>query len=141
MNKRETFVATALTWDGVPWKKVGSRRSGVNCLGFLVGVARECNFDMDIAVKEAEANFTSSPEPGYMLRRAKEDLDIILLEDAVPGDLLMFRLGHEPSHIAIITNLNPLMFIHSWQRAGKVTLTPMPVGWHPAAVFRIRDLD
>ena len=141
MTKRDTFVATALTWVGVPWRKIGSRRNGVNCLGLLVGVARECDFEMDIAEKEAEATFTASPEPGYMLRRAKEDLDIVRLKDAIPGDLLMFRFGQEPSHIAIIAGLNPLWFVHSWRQEKKVVLTPLPSGWHPAVVFRIRDLD
>ncbi len=141
MTKRDEFIRTALTWQGVPWRKVGSRRNGVNCLGLLVGVAKECNFPMDIAAKESEANYTNSPVPGYMLKRAKEDLDIIHVRDAIPGDLLLFRFNNEPSHITIITEINPFMIIHSDTEARSVRHTPIPPGWMPCVAFRIRELQ
>ncbi len=141
MTKRERWLQVAHTWIGVPWRKAGSRREGVNCLGLLVGIAKECEFEMDIAARELDASLTSSPIPGFMLKRAKEDLDIIHLRDAIPGDLLLIRIQQEPQHIAIISGVNPLFILHTDPYAKKVHITPMLPGWHPAVAFRIRDLD
>ncbi len=78
-----------------------------------------------------------------MLKRAKEDLDVINRKDILPGDLLMFRFANEPAHIAIITQLKPLMIIHSdsTEYPRVVRCTTMPAGWIPTMAFRIRELD
>ncbi len=141
MTKREKFLQVAHTWVGVPWCRVGSRRDGVNCLGLLVGVARECDFDMDIADKEAGATFTTSPIRGFMLKRAREDLDTIHMKDALPGDLILYRIGQEPQHIGIITCLKPLQILHSHKAAKRCVITPPLRGWYRTLVFRIRELD
>ncbi len=143
MTQREEFVRIALTWEGVPWREVGCRRDGANCIGFIVGVARECGFLIDIASKEADANFTRPPTKGLMLERAKEDLDVIGRRDILPGDLLLFRLSNEPAHIAIVTQLKPLMIIHSdsSEQPRRVRCSTLPHGWIPTMAFRIRELD
>jgi len=143
VTKREEFVRIALTWEGVPWRNVGCRREGVNCLGLIVGIAKECGFLTDIAAKEAQAAFVRPPTRGYMLARAKEDLDVIDRRDVLPGDLLLFRFDGDPAHLAIVTQLQPLMIIHSDsnERPKKVRLTTMPAGWIPTMAFRIRELD
>ena len=143
MSPREEFVRVALTWEGVPWRKTGCRRDGVNCLGLIVGIAKECGFLKAIAQGEAQANFVRPPGRGHMLAKAKEDLEPIAVKDAIAGDLLLFRFNGEPSHIAIVTQVKPLMMIHSdnstWPRA--VRHSTMPNGWIPTMAFRIRELD
>lgn len=145
MTRRDDFVKIALTWDGVPWRRVGCTREGVNCLGLIVGVARECGFLEDIAAKEAEAQFPRPMVRGSMLTQAKEDLDPIHIKDAVPGDLLMFRIDGEPQHITIITHTNPLQIIHSDNSTGRknarVRHSVLPYGWKPILAFRIRELN
>lgn len=142
MSQREEFVRVALTWEGVPWQKVGSSREGVNCLGLLVGIARECGFLEDIAAKEHQATFIRPPLRGLMLKRAKEDLDPIPMEDVRPGDLLLFRFDGEPSHIAVVTQLNPLMIVHSDGQVGikVVRHSVVPKHWIPVMAFKIREL-
>lgn len=143
MTKREEFVRVALTWVNVPWRNVGCRRDGVNCLGLLVGVAKECGFLTDIAGKEADANFIRPHVRGFMLNRAKQDLDAINRQDVLPGDLLLFRFNDYPAHIAIVTQLKPLMIVHSdsSEEPKMVRCSTMPNGWIPTMVFRIRELN
>lgn len=145
MTLRDDFVKTALTWEGVPWRRVGCTREGVNCLGLLVGVIKECGLLKDVSGKEAQAQFPRPMVPGDMLRKANEDLDPIHISDAVPGDLLMFRIAGEVQHITIITHLNPLQIIHSDNSTGRknaqVRHSVLPYGWKPILAFRIRELD
>lgn len=143
MTQREEFVRIALTWEGVPWRKTGCRRTGVNCLGLLVGVAKECGFLTDIAKKEAAANFTRPHVRGFMLERAKDSLDTINRHEMLPGDLLLFRFNNDPAHIAIVTRTKPLMIIHSdsSEKPKIVRCSTMPNGWIPTMAFRIRELD
>lgn len=140
MTKREEWLRVAHTWIGVPWKRTGVRRDGVNCLGLLVGVARECSFDTNIEQKEQQANFAAPPTRGVMIRKAKEDLEMILVKDAVPGDLLILRINGQPQHIAIITDLKPLQFIHADTMRKVVRKSTVETGWHPVAAFKIREL-
>ncbi len=143
MTQRDEFVRVALTWVGVPWRNTGCRRDGVNCLGLLVGIAKECGFLTDIAGKEAEANFVRPHIRGFMLGRAKEDLDTIIRRDILPGDLLLFRFNGYPAHIAIVVQLKPLMIVHSdsSELPKIVRCSTMPNGWIPTMAFRIRELD
>ncbi len=141
LTRRERFIEKALSWQGVPWRNVGSRREGANCVGLIVGVAGECDFPMSISSKAGEANYVRPPVSGHMLKRAREDMEMIDVKEAVPGDLLLFRIGNEPSHITILVQTDPIMILHSDTRAKKVRLTPILSGWVPLVAFKIRELD
>ncbi len=142
MTRREIFLATALTWEGVPWRKVGTRRDGVNCLGLLVGIARECDFLQDfVEVGEAWANFPRPPWKGAMLQKAREYLDPIKVSEAIPGDLLLYRIGHEPQHITVLTGLQPRTILHSNEASRKVKNSTVGALLIPTMAFRIRELD
>ena len=141
-RRRETFLTTALTWEGVPWRKVGTRREGVNCLGLLVGIARECDFLQDfVAVGESWANFPRPPWRGAMLQKAKEYLEPITVREAVPGDLLLFRIGSEPQHITVLTGLQPMTILHSQEASGKVKNSIVEPGMILTMAFKIREFD
>ncbi len=143
MTRREIFLAEALTWEGVPWRKVGTRREeGVNCVGLLIGIARECGFPQNfITVGEAWSNFQRPPWKGAMLQKAKEYLEIIKVSEAVPGDLLLYRMGHEPQHITILTSAKPLTILHSLKAAGEVKNSTVSPGMILTMAFKIREFD
>ncbi len=134
-------MEVARTWIGVPWREVGTRRDGVNCLGLLVGVARELGgLDGLVARAEPYANFVCSPERGGMLRRMKEYLEVVPRRDALPGDLLLFRIDGEPQHVTLLTM--PGTVLHSSQQAKRVREEQLvPPGWIPTMVFRMEGLD
>ena len=143
MTRRKKWLEVAHDWIGVPWASVGTRREGVNCYGLIVGVARECGYWSDevVATQEALAAYRAPPTRGEMMRRAHDDSDMILVKDARPGDLMIFRVNGQPQHIAIVTNLKPLQIIHSDVYAKAVRKSVIEPGWHPVAAFRIRELE
>ena len=142
MTRREIFLEKAYTWEGVPWRKVGTRRDGVNCLGLLVGIFRECDFLQNFVVDgEAWSNFPRPPWRGALLQQAKKYLDPVAIPEAIPGDLLLYRIGGEPQHITILTGLQPRTILHSDRSAGKVKNASVNTGMIPTMAFKIRELD
>ncbi len=142
MTNRETFLKIAHEWEGVPWARVGTEKArGVNCLGLLVGIAKECGFLERLMEEETGANFVAPPVKGHFLGRARACLDTIHMKDALPGDLILYRIGREPQHLTIITCLKPLLVLHSHKAAKRCAITPPLRGWYPSLVFRIRELD
>ena len=141
MHRRDEFVEAALLWEGVPWREVGTRRDGVNCIGLFIGVARELG-GLDAMVERLApyANFARPPIRGDMLRGMREHLEAIPVRDAAPGDLLVFRLSGEPQHAALLTGPNTIL--HSDHRTDpkRVRGHPIPPEWTPTMAFRIREL-
>ncbi len=142
LSKREQFLEVAKTWEGVPWKRVGYRRDGVNCLGLLVGISLELDFLKHMG--EVGIPWSSFPKPpwrGAMLEKALEYLEKIPVKEAVAGDLLLFRLSDEPSHLTIIMSLSPMTILHSHTPPKKVLCSTLPDGWIPSIAFRIKEFD
>ena len=140
MTLREKFIEIGLTWIDVPWRKVGSTRRGVNCLGLPVGVAREMGgFDELVQLGAAQANFDRPLTPRMMVDGMMEHMTMVKIPDARPGDLLLFRINGQPDHIAILTRVNPMIILHSDRDAKKVRNQSLPAGWYPIMAFSIED--
>lgn len=143
MQARNEFLCIAQTWvdDKVPWSKVGSTREGSNCIGYPVGVAREMGgYDELVALGTPLAMLPRPLTPRMMIDAMKEHMVPIMVQDAIPGDLLLFRLNGRPDHIAIIDSIKPLQFFHADRDARRMMKTSLPAGWIPTMVFRIEDL-
>lgn len=144
MPARDEFLRIAQLWvdDEVPWGKVGSTRERSNCIGYPVGVARELGgHDELVALGTPLAMLPRPLTPRMMVDAMSEHMVPIMVQDAIPGDLLLFRLNNRPDHIAIIANLNPLQFFHADRDARRMMKTSLPAGWIPTMAFRIEDLD
>ena len=70
----------------------------------LVGIAKECGFLPRLMSEETGANYTKPPIKGELMNRAREILDVIPTKEAIPGDLMLFRVGGEPQLITILTD-------------------------------------
>jgi len=137
--RRDKFLEIALTWVDVPWRKVGTRRDGVNCVGLLVGIARECGFlDNLRTIGEPYAAFERPPLYGDMVRKGKEHLEPVSPRLVIPGDLLMFRIDQDPQHITIVTGPGQILHVVFQDR---VRNQSWPAGWHPNLGLRIPELD
>lgn len=111
-------------------KKSATSRGGVDCLGLVMGAARECGYDI---ADLDETNYSKIPDGDYLLRRLCENLDVVFLvasdkwqeaskcevrstrceeintsnlELRTPnliksGDILLFKLDGNPQHLAI----------------------------------------
>ena len=142
-STRERIVAAARTWLGTPYHHQASLRGvGCDCLGLVRGVWR------DLYGSEPE------PTPPYSLYWAQQGAGETLalaagrhlvpigLEDARPGDVLLFRWRvHLPAaHCAILTEPGRILHAHDGVAVGEVAFT----GWwrrHLSHAFAFPELD
>ncbi len=139
MSNADNLIKIARTWIGVPWKPSGSYRSGANCVGLLIGIVREAGFEDIANAVVADAGFAVPPEPGIMLKRMKEYLQVVLVEEIVPGDIVVFRINQEPQHAAIVTE--PGIILHADRQAKKVVEHRLLSSWRPVAAFRLKEFN
>ena len=144
LPRRKEFLCVAESWvkDEVPWRKIGSTRNGSNCIGYPVGVAREMGgYEELVALGTPLAMMPRPLTPRMMVDAMKLHMIQVRVADIIPGDLLLFRLGDRPNHIAIVASLKPLQIFHADRDARRMRKTSLPAGWRPILAFRIEDLD
>lgn len=95
---RDEIIAAARSYLGVPYLHQGRSRSGIDCIGLIVRVAR----DLGLAVMDAP-NYTRDPEPEKLLGGLAAHLIPVPPGEAQPGDVALFRIHQEPQHTAILT--------------------------------------
>jgi hypothetical protein len=105
-------------------KRTASHRGGVDCLGLLVGVAKELAlkgpngrflFEFDTT------NYSHQPDVNQLKQRLSELLVPKHSSATQPSDILLVHIDHSPQHLAIASELNgvPAM-IHAYAPAKAV---------------------
>ena len=151
MTTREEIVAQARTWIGTKFvhqgrsKQTGSNAGGVDCIGLAVGVVRELGIkdkDGQLLHLHDYTNYSSLPSAKLLMGSLHKVLTEIPIEEAVPGDVLVFRFKKEPQHIAILSELDKgvMRVIHSYRGPEKVTEQIINDQWKSriTSAFRIR---
>lgn len=124
MNTREAALAEARRWIGTPYRHQASvRGAGADCLGLIRGVWR--------ALNGAEPE-TLPPYPGRwdaggddLLMQAAERW-LIPIDEAEPGDVLLFRLkpGLPARHCGILSSSDTLIHAYWGRAVSETALTP-----------------
>ena len=131
---REEIVSAARSWIGTPYRHQASvKHVGADCLGLLRGVWREVVGDEPEPVPAYTPDWAEALKQETLLQAARKHLDEIVLSDAQPGDVLLFRmgLGHPAKHCAIVSG--EARIIHAyWGRA--VCETRLVPWWRRRAV-------
>ncbi len=144
-------VLQARSWIGTRFRHQGRiKRSdahggGVDCLGLIAGVARELSLtdgsgqplsDFD------ERSYSKMPDGSYLCQRLDALMERVSLADMDVGDVVVFRLDHNPQHLAIVSPYNGDAFgmIHAYAPARKVVEHRMDESWKERlyAAFRFR---
>jgi cell wall-associated NlpC family hydrolase len=141
---RADFLAELLTWQGTPWQhQQACKGAGADCLGFIAGAAA------NVGSKEARTFLDSTklrsygrlPDPARLFEGADSLMDPIKLEDAEPGDVVVFNVAGHPMHFGVLMPDDRLL--HNWTSARKVVLHHFGPSWRKrvAKVYRIRGWD
>ena len=123
MTTRAELVAAARAWLGTRWMHQASLRGvGADCIGLIVGVARDCGLPEAAAwaADPTSKGYGRAPDPAMLLAAAERYLDPIPVDAAVAGDILLMRFTIEPQHFAIVSALEPRSIIHAYSGARKV---------------------
>ncbi|PZP51587.1 MAG: peptidase P60 [Agrobacterium fabrum] len=138
----ERVLALAQGWIGTPYRHQASLKGvGCDCLGLISGIWR------DLYGHEPELPPPYAPDwaerggEDRLMAAAKRHFPAVAgLEEARPGDLLLFRWRADAAakHLGILAG--PQHFIHAYEQAAVVRSALVP-GWRRriAGVFRFPD--
>ena len=112
---RDKIVAEARTWLGTPYQHQCSQKgAGTDCLGLVRGVWRHFYDQEPMAVPPYSPDWAEQNQTETLLEAARVCLTEIPLEQALAGDLIMFRMAHGApcKHLAILSG--PDAMIHAY---------------------------
>ena len=102
---------------------------GLDCAGLVVHAFRSAGLPV-----VDDSRYPRSPEPGRM-REVLAKTFYTVRGDWQSGDVLYFRIVHDPQHLAIWTGTG---IIHAYLGAGRVTETGLDRRWKERLVARYR---
>lgn len=107
---RARIAAAARGWIGTPYRHQASKLGvGCDCLGLVRGVWRELYGDEPEALPAYRPDWAETGGRETLLEAAGRHLVPIAVEDARPGDVLVFRMTPEAraKHCAILSEARP----------------------------------
>jgi cell wall-associated NlpC family hydrolase len=132
--ERDSVVAAARAWLGVPWRHMGRSRLGLDCVGLLVVVGR----DLGLEVEDQE-RYPRRPQGGY-LRQTLERQLVDGGRTPAPGDIGLFADRRTPFHAGIFSlRYGRLHMIHAYAKRRKVVEEPFDHEW-PGLLDRVYAL-
>ena len=93
---RDEIVTEAKTWMGVRWRHIGRDRSGLDCIGLLIVVAR--HFGQDIADR---TDYRRTPDGDLFRQMVEDQTDPGSINMIKSGTILMIKQGGRPCHCGI----------------------------------------
>ena len=146
----DAIVACARSWIGTRFshqgrlKKTDQHPGGVDCLGLLMGIARELDIK-DICgtpiCQRDTRDYTRTPDTTRLHAALFDALKRKPIEEAEAGDIALLTIKGSPQHLGIISTLDgSLSIIHAYAQARKVVEHTLDVYWRAQliAVFSIR---
>jgi NlpC/P60 family putative phage cell wall peptidase len=106
---RKAIIDSVRACIGTPFKHQGRHKGvGLDC----VGLVRWPVIDVPLHAYTAQDNFTQygrSPVPSAMGAKLAEYFVEIPIADAQPGDILWFKVRHDPQHLGILTDTGTII--------------------------------
>ena len=118
LRARARILSEAKSWLGTPYCHQASRKgAGCDCLGLVRGVWREVYGKEPLSVPPYTPNWAEESGEETLLNAANECLQPIEIEDAEPGDIILFRMHPNLpcKHIAILSGSTKMIHAY-WGR-------------------------
>ena len=134
----DEWVAALRNELGTPYRHQGRALGvGVDCAGLLVAVAAKLGVEvMD------NTDYTRRPDPKMFMRHLLMHCDRVTLGEEQTGDVLMFSFDANPQHVAVLTDKEQSLMIHSYLPMRKVVEHRFDDAWlnRLAYIFRSKDI-
>lgn len=125
--KRDAIITAARSWLGTPYHHQACCKGvGVDCLGLVRGVWRDC-FGADcIAPPAYSRDWAEASGTETMLQGASQHLVAVDLQAIEPGDVIVFRLraGFVAKHAAIVATDETMIHAMEGCPVSEVALSP-----------------
>jgi cell wall-associated NlpC family hydrolase len=106
MRNSDEIIEAARRWIGVKWKHQGRTRSGIDCLGLIVLVAKE------LGISEVDQKtYSPRPDGSSLVKRFGEEMDEIPLTEIRQGDVILFADSAFPCHVAFVSQKHSKLYI------------------------------
>ena len=149
----DSFIETARSWLGTRYahqgrrKKTRENRGGVDCLGLLIGIARERNImardGLPLAFHDT-LSYSRQPEGAQLKATLETLLDPMSPEENFSeGEILLFHFENNPQHLGLLASqsFGGLFYpsvIHAYAPARKVVEHLLNPEWQRRIVGRYR---
>lgn len=131
-DQAQRVLSEARRWIGTPYLHQSSRMGvGTDCLGLIRGVWRAVIGPEPMMVPAYTQDWSEPSGEESLWRDATKHLIEKGPEEAVPGDVLLFRMRHGAvaKHLGILAALSPHQtFIHAYSGHGVVE-SPLSSPW------------
>ena len=147
MTQHEHIIATARGYIGTRFlhqgrlKKTAKHKGGVDCLGLLVGVARECNLRSktgELLADVDEFNYPHYPDAARLCEMLTMHLHEVQGGRCQAADIALFEIDGRAQHMGILAS-PPTTLIHAYAPARCVVEHALDNYWRQkiAGIFRI----
>lgn len=146
----DEIVSCARSWIGTRFvhqgrlKKTDTHPGGVDCLGLLIGVAKELDLrdaQGTLLWQLDQRNYSRTPDIITLHAALYRSLIPQKLEEAVAGDIALFHIQNSPQHLGMLalSNTGGLSVIHAYAQARKVVEHALDEYWMQklVSVFRL----
>ena len=140
----KAIILEARTWIGTRFrhqgriKKSEQDNGGCDCLGLVLGIARNLGVNSKISITLSTLDQKNYPKL-LTSNLLKDQLDQHLVRVTSPniGDIILIKINNWPQHLAIISEVTPyITIIHSYIQARKVVEQHLPDNWEIVAIYR-----
>jgi cell wall-associated NlpC family hydrolase len=124
-------------------KRTPSHKGGIDCLGLLVGVAREVNIKGRNGEMLADFDANDYPhQPDTVALRARLSMLLQKVETIMVGDIALFDIDGAPQHMGIISECEGgLGLIHAYAPARAVVEHALDAYWQKKLVGIYRTIS
>lgn len=136
------IVQAARGWIGTRFhhqgrlKKTENSKGGVDCLGLLIGVARELELPF---LAYDETDYSHYPDTEKLQQRLGAALKQIGVGEIAAGDILLLSIDSNPQHLAIVSDMaGGLGIIHAYAPARAVVEHGLDTWWRERIVAAYR---
>lgn len=139
MTKADIFMNAVISMQGTPFVHQG-RTPGIalDCAGVVVCGAEAAG----IYLPDQKA-YPTVPDGDRFVKTVESCCDKIRFEAVSVADLMMFTWGRRPQHIAVVSHIDPIRIIHSWNGSGGVVENSLDEFWlrKLRGCYRLRGLN
>ena len=136
---RMDVLAEARTWLDTPFQHQGCLKGvACDCIGLVKGVGMALglvDYDPSSDLAKSFSSYSMQPDSQRMREGLATWLVSIPVPDAALADILFMAWGHEPQHVALVTDRG---IIHSYSTIGKVVEHSLDAQWKRRIVAAYR---
>jgi NlpC/P60 family putative phage cell wall peptidase len=126
-SESERIIAAARRWIGTPYMhQAATLGAGCDCLGLLRGIWREIMGAEPETPQPYSPDWAEAGNREDLAAAARRHLSEIVVADAGPGDVLLFRWreGLPAKHVAILSAPDRIIHAHDGAGVAEVWLAP-----------------